>query len=266
LKQCFPVLFSIVGNKDATVVDNLVVHNGDIQWNVLFMRQIQDWEMEMEMILSFFDRPYSSLVRQGEGNKLVWNPSKRGLFVVKSYYEVLISKNGPSFPWKSIWRVKAPIRVAFFVWSTALGKILTHDILRKRIFVVIDWCCMCKKNGESMDHLLLHCEVARDLWSYIFSLFGIEWVMPQTVLELLTSWGVSVGYGRAKEAWRLAPLCLLWCIWWERNARLSEDVETSMVKLWKCLLNMLYLWIASHHCLNSFSYVEFLNLFSSRPI
>jgi hypothetical protein len=43
------------------------------------------------------------------------------------------------------------------------------------------------------------------------------------------------------------------------------NVETSMVELQKRLLNMLYLWIASHHCLNDFSYVEFLNLFSSRP-
>jgi hypothetical protein len=90
--------------------------------------------------------------------------------------------------------------------------------------------------------------------------------MPQTVLELLTSWGASVRYGRAKEAWRLAPLCLLWCIWREQNARLFEDVETSMVKLQKCLLNMLYIWIASHHCFNDFTYVDFLNLFSSRLI
>jgi hypothetical protein len=36
LKQCFPVLFSIVRNKDAMVGDNLAVHNGVIQWNVLF--------------------------------------------------------------------------------------------------------------------------------------------------------------------------------------------------------------------------------------
>jgi hypothetical protein len=145
-------------------------------------------EMEMEMVLSFFERLYSTSVRHGEGNMLVWNPFKRGLFEVRSYYEVLIMKNGPLFSWKSIWRVKAPTRVAFFVWSASLGKILTHDNLRKRNVVVIEWCCMCKKNGESIDHLLLHCEVARDLWSYIFILFGIEWVMPRTVLELLTSW------------------------------------------------------------------------------
>jgi hypothetical protein len=31
LKLCFPVLFSIVRNKDAMVDDNLIVHNGVIQ-------------------------------------------------------------------------------------------------------------------------------------------------------------------------------------------------------------------------------------------
>jgi hypothetical protein len=40
LKQCFPILFSIVSNKDAMVVDSLVVRNGIIQWNVLFTQQI----------------------------------------------------------------------------------------------------------------------------------------------------------------------------------------------------------------------------------
>jgi hypothetical protein len=89
--------------------------------------------------------------------------------------------------------------------------------------------------------------------------------MPRTVLELLNSWRAAIRYGSAKEAWRLAPLCLLWCIWRERNTRLFEDVETSMVELWTRLLNTLYIWIASHHNLNVFIYVYFLKLFSVRP-
>jgi hypothetical protein len=88
--------------------------------------------------------------------------------------------------------------------------------------------------------------------------------MPRSVLELLNSWGPTIGCSRAKEAWQLAPLCLLWCIWRERNARLFEDVETSTVELQKRLLNTLYIWIASHHSLNDFTYVDFLKLFSVR--
>jgi len=88
------------------------------------------------------------------------------------------------------------------VWTAALGKILTHDNLRKRNVVVIEWCCMCKKSEESIEHQLLHCEVTHDLWSYILNLFGVDWVMPRRVLELLTSWGASFGCGPAKEVWR----------------------------------------------------------------
>jgi hypothetical protein len=43
---------------------------------------------------------------------------------------------------------------------------------------VVNWCCICKKSGETIDHLLLHCEVARALWNSVFGLCGLEWVMP----------------------------------------------------------------------------------------
>jgi hypothetical protein len=102
------------------------------------MRPIQDWEMEMEMVLSLFARLYSISVRHGEDDRLVWSPSNKGLVEVKSFYEVLNKKDGPSFSWKSIWRVKAPAMVAFFVWTAVLGKILTHDNLQKRNVVVIE--------------------------------------------------------------------------------------------------------------------------------
>jgi len=121
---------------------------------------------------------------------------------------------------------------------------------------------MYKKSGESIEHLLLHCEVARNLWSYILTLFGVGWVIPRRVLELLTSWGYSFGCGPAKEVWRLASLCLMWYLWQERNARYSEDVETLMLELQKRLLNTLFIWIVAHHSSSIFTYTDFLNLFS----
>jgi hypothetical protein len=61
---------------------------------------------------------------------------------VKSFYQVLTTQNGSYFLCKSIWRVEAPSRVVFFVWTATLGKILTLDNLRKRNVVTVKWCCM----------------------------------------------------------------------------------------------------------------------------
>jgi hypothetical protein len=73
------------------------------------------------------------------------------------------------FSWKSVWWTKVPLKAAFFAWSTAIGKILIMNNLRKQRITVVDRCCMCKKNGESVDHILLHCEVGNALWN-VFSI------------------------------------------------------------------------------------------------
>ena len=104
---------------------------------------------------------------------MCWRGSSKEGFQVKSYYRALLPMSDRSVPWKSIWKTKAPPRVSFFVWAAALGHILTIDNLRRQHVIVLDWCCMCKESGESISHLLLHCLAAREVWSFIFSIFDI---------------------------------------------------------------------------------------------
>jgi hypothetical protein len=54
-----------------------------------------------------------------------------------------------------MWQTQAPSRTTFFAWPVALGKILTLDNLKKRHVIVIDKCCICMRNGETVNHLFL---------------------------------------------------------------------------------------------------------------
>jgi len=181
------------------------------------------------MVLSFYEQLYSTRIRHGEVNRLVWNLSKRMSFEVKTFYRALACQEVVSFPWKGIWRVKAPKRVAFFVWTAALGKILIHDNLHSRHIVMVEWCCMFKKNRESIDHLLLHCDVAQVVWCSFYSLFGVEWVMPKSVLNLLSGWGSLLGRGHITRLWKQVPLCDMWGLWRERNYRLWTCVKMCLI-------------------------------------
>jgi hypothetical protein len=96
---------------------------------------------------------YSQQIRHAGEDKICWTPLKRKNFEVKLYYKMRINSEPVDGPWKSIWKSKTPPRVAFFVWTAALGKILTMDNLRKKNIIVTEWGCMCKNSGESIVHL-----------------------------------------------------------------------------------------------------------------
>ncbi len=83
--------------------------------------------------------------------------------------------------------------------------------------------CMCKNNWETGDHLLLHCELATELWGFVFKTFGIFWVILGSVVDLLVGWYNWFGK-HSSETWNLVPLCLMWSLWQERNRRIFEDM------------------------------------------
>lgn len=45
-------------------------------------------------------------------------------------------------------------------------------------------CCMCRCSGETVDHHLLHCSVAAEVWSFVFHSFGVAWVLLGCVVDL----------------------------------------------------------------------------------
>ena len=114
-------------------------------------------------------------------------------FEVRGFYFSFYPPTLTSFHWRMVWQLKVPPWVVFFSWFASLVKILTADNLCKRHVIVFDWCYMCKRRGESVDHLLLHCLIASELWSLVFCLFGIHCVMPYKVIELFESWTSKFG-------------------------------------------------------------------------
>jgi len=130
--------------------------------------------------------------------------SKKGGFKVKSYFSSLVGSEGRRFPWKSVWQTQAHSRAVFFAWAAALGKILIVDNLRKRKIIIVDRCYLCKRDGESVDYLLLYYDVASTLWHHVFSRFGMSWVM----CLLVEAWKAKECCGLEDSAYLHPLVCL----------------------------------------------------------
>ncbi|RVW17076.1 hypothetical protein CK203_076007 [Vitis vinifera] len=133
-------------------------------WTPLFSRAFNDWEIEM--VERFMLKIQAFRVQREDEDKV---------------------------------RAKVPPKVAFFAWEASWGKILTMEQLQRRGYSLANRCFLCLSEEETVDHLLLHCVKMRALWSLLFSLFGVAWVLSGSVKETLLGWhGAFVGKTRKK--------------------------------------------------------------------
>jgi hypothetical protein len=243
LKGLFPALYNIAQDKQVKVSDYLSWHNDEMVWSVNLVRSLQDWEVEEFM--AFMDFLYTHIVKKEEMDSMRCNHTKSGLFEVRSFYRLLSGSSNTKFPWKNVWKIKIPSKVAFFLWLAAHDKNLTIDNLRLRQLYVVEWCFMCKRGSETGEHLFLRCEYLRELWSLVFCMFGIQWTMPRTVSNLLACWKRSGLTKDQNTIWNAIPSCLMWLIWRERNQRAFEDIERHTVDLKMSFIQTLMEWMAA---------------------
>jgi hypothetical protein len=65
------------------------------------------------------------------------------------------------------------------------------------------------------------------------------------------------------QIWRMAPLCVMRCLWRERNARNFEDCEHGIIELKKMVLQTIFSWKVSWHSSQVSTFAEFRDLCAS---
>ena len=116
----------------------------------------------------------------------------------------------------------------FSAWEATWKKALTLDCIQRRGFYLANRCYLCLSEEESIDHILLHYVLAKSLWSLLFFLFGVSWVLPSSVRETLLGWLEPCVGKERKKVWFSTLLCFFWIVWKDRNSRVFENEEHSI--------------------------------------
>ena len=119
LKSLYTQLFVCPVDKEACIFDVLsaLVGNNDRVWNLRFQREFNDWELAASYSLPHFIQ--TRIPRGGGCDRLCWDLNGSGKFDTRSFYRKIRNGAPSTFPWKGIWKVKVPKRVAFFVDSSS---------------------------------------------------------------------------------------------------------------------------------------------------
>ena len=70
-------------------------------------------------------------------------------------------------------------------------------------------------------------------------MFGVQWLMPYTVVSLLFAWRNWLG-NYSSVVWNMLSACLMWLVWKECNARTFEDIERPIELLKTSLARTLF--------------------------
>lgn len=149
-------------------------------------------------ILIFYNRFFWRYIkRQLKRRQLViWATSNNGRYSVKLGYQWIQSRSlglrdhrlshGWSVPeelWKSIWKLKVPPKIHYFLWSSLHNALAIKATLFKRRSSPSPTCHVCLCQDETIEHILILCPWVESVWfggalSYKIDRTGISsWVL-----------------------------------------------------------------------------------------
>ena len=146
---------------------------------------------------------------------------------------------------KILHKSRAPGKCKFFLWLALHDRCWTAERRKRHNLQDDDSCALCDQESESIDHLLLGCSFARELWFNILLRLRWHFLTPGNLDESLADWW-SRSRKRLQKADRKCfdSLVILtsWMIWNERNRRTFDSRVKTVHELSTCILDETVAW------------------------
>jgi hypothetical protein len=117
-------------------------------------------------------------------------------------------------------QVGSPEQCKFFIWLVHHDRCWTADRLAKSALAHPDLCLLCDQAPETINHLLVDCVFAKQFWSELLKLSGLQNLGPQQGVLSFKSWCRSSSLavtGQAKKSFNSIVILGAWIIWKHRN-------------------------------------------------
>ncbi|XP_038984386.1 uncharacterized protein LOC120111407 [Phoenix dactylifera] len=152
---CMPTMVDSTRLSGCRVSELLTLEGG--RWREELIREVFG-EQLAESVLSL---PVPS---GGGADRLVWMPTGRSRVRVRDLHALIGREPARQIEGGWIWRMRIHPRVALFIWKVAWGCLPTRSILVRRGMAVSQCCEECADIEETIEHVLLRCPRAREIW------------------------------------------------------------------------------------------------------
>jgi hypothetical protein len=152
-----------------------------------------------------------------------------------------------------LWKTKAPNKCRLFAWLVLHGRSWTSERAWRHDLRNDACCAFCDQGVETIDHLLISCPYAREVW--LKALRRCEWQsLAPAATDSFTEWWLRSRKRILKVRRKAFDYFVIldgWCLWLERNARVFDGRPSSPTALLDSLWSMVDTWCCAGFVLRS---------------
>lgn len=149
-----------------------------------------------------------------------------------------------------IWKCWAPLKCKIFAWLAFKYRLWTCDRrARHGLQLLPSPCYVCDQEEDNVDHILVRCVYAREVWHLSLTRLRIDIGIP-LYTDSLESWWLrsqSIMPRRVKKGFDLIVLLVSWTVWKQRNARAfnNREQQCNAVSLVYRISDELHAWFSA---------------------
>ena len=193
--------------------------NAENQWD---HRKVQQWfwEEDANEILRI------QLPRKLRMDEIIWHFDKKGVYAVKSGYQLVLKMKYPDKPscsykglnhWNRLWTLQLPEKIKIFMWRAGQNLLPTAENLWKKKILAEPHCQVCKQGVESVSHALVHCKAVRKVWIHA----PFEMHFPDASNQDMWNVMLEITKKMSKSDIEIF-VAYCWAIWYGRNHKIFE--------------------------------------------
>ncbi|WVZ91735.1 hypothetical protein U9M48_037868 [Paspalum notatum var. saurae] len=202
--------------------------------DIMIAEYIEVWERIRHVSLS-----------EGVPDQFRWRWTLNGIYTSSSAYQSCFFGSTMMLGAKFIWKSKVPPKVKFFAWLAALDRCWTAVRRHRHGLQDSDTCALCDQESECINHLLLRCSFAREVWFLVLRPVSWHSLIPGPMDSMMSWWSSARKrvHKEFRKGFDALVLLSLWMIWKERNARVFGRRPSSPSELLSLLLSEANLWV-----------------------
>ncbi|XP_060182018.1 uncharacterized protein LOC132611633 [Lycium barbarum] len=157
------------------------LQKGTMPGNTLVNEFIHENKRDTEKLLNTVPAPLHNLIERihindpSKPDTCIWTINSDGKFTCASPRELTRKRKDTNDTLNNLWYKRLPFKIAFLNWRVMRKKLPLDDIVSKFGQNIVSRCNCCPNpQSETLDHLFVHGDIAKNIWQYFANSLGIK--------------------------------------------------------------------------------------------